>query len=161
MYNGFHIFFKKIIIKSKQPSCMIQYALLQLTVEAWTTLVYRATRKVLEGAEGQKQIETRARYWKQSVPNHHHNSFFCFMLGNIIFLQTRVGSRRWLGRIKGAGSSCKILFVFLQALIPLCSVISILHYYVLILYEHVLLIYFCYIYYVCYFVICIYNSIFK
>lgn len=48
--------------------------------------------------------------------------------------------------------------VFFQAFIPFCSVLSILHYYVLILYEHVLLIYFCYIYYVCYFVICIYNS---
>lgn len=83
------------------------------------------------------------------------------MLGNIIFLQTQVGSRRWQGWLGGAGSSCRILFVFFQAFIPFCSVISILHYYVLILYEHVLLIYFCYIYYVCYFVICIYNSIFK
>lgn len=83
------------------------------------------------------------------------------MLGNIIFPQTGVESREWLGRIKGAAFSREILFVFFQAFILLRSVISILHYYVLILYEHVLLIYFCYIYYVCYFVICIYNSIFK
>lgn len=82
------------------------------------------------------------------------------MLGNIIFLQIEVESRR-LGSIKGAGSSYEILFVLFQAFLPLCCVINILHYYVIILYGHVLFIYFCYIYYVCYFVISIYNSIFK